>query len=97
MTNPKPHVCSGACPDCGQAFSPFELKRMLVGDGWQRYLGVRLRDGKKTAVTQSEYDPATMEVTGDTTAYDGKCPGCERVFSVAELRRLEVGATGIVS
>jgi hypothetical protein len=33
---------------------------MAVGDGWQRHLAVRLRDGTRAVVAFDDYDPLTM-------------------------------------
>jgi len=48
------------CPDCGHSFSLSELKMMAVGDGWQRFLLVRLADGTEDVVSFDEFEPASM-------------------------------------
>ena len=53
----------GKCPDCGHVFSLADLKRMAIGDGWQRYLWVVLPNGERTYVAFDEFNPATMKPT----------------------------------
>ncbi len=52
----------GKCPECGHEFELAELKRMAVGDGWERYLQVILPTGKRAAVGFCDYNPATMRI-----------------------------------
>jgi len=48
------------CPSCGHSFTLANLKRMAVGDGWQRYLWVELPNGKHAFVSFDQFVPATM-------------------------------------
>ena len=50
----------GKCPDCGHEFSLVDLKRMAIGDGWDRYLWVILPTGERKNVSFDDYNPATM-------------------------------------
>lgn len=50
----------GCCPGCGRIFSLADLKRMAVGDGWQRAFWAILPDGSRAVVTFDEFDPVTM-------------------------------------
>lgn len=52
-----PH--DGKCPQCAHVFTLAELKRMAVGDGFQRYIFVESADGP-ALVSFSDYDPLTM-------------------------------------
>ena len=56
-----PFDCNdGKCPDCGRVFTLAELKQMAEGDGWRRYMIVRLQSGQRAVVSFSEFNPATM-------------------------------------
>ena len=50
----------GKCPSCGHEFSLADLKRMAIGDGWERYLWVTLPTGERRVVSFGDYNPATM-------------------------------------
>jgi hypothetical protein len=50
----------GRCPSCGYTLGLAELKRMAVGDGWQRYLAVESDRGERVVVSFDEYNPTTM-------------------------------------
>lgn len=48
------------CPSCGHAFTLVDLKTMAVGDGYQRFLPVRLENGEETVVSFDDFNPSTM-------------------------------------
>jgi len=48
------------CPACGHKFTLADLKQMAIGDGWQRFLLVRLTDGSETVVSFDEFAPNVM-------------------------------------
>lgn len=50
----------GVCPDCGHVFTLADLRRMAVGDGWQRWIWARLPDGSEKPVRFDEFNPRTM-------------------------------------
>ena len=58
----------GKCPNCGHEISLAELKRMAIGDGWERYLQVVLPTGKRMSVSFSDYNPATMRIVTNCQA-----------------------------
>ncbi len=41
-----------------------DLKRMAMGDGWQRRMMVVAGDGERRVVTFEEYDPMSMTPVG---------------------------------
>jgi hypothetical protein len=49
-----------ACPQCGHTFSLSDLKRMAVGDGFQRYILVETPAGPKP-VSFTDFDPVRMK------------------------------------
>lgn len=49
------------CPSCGHEFTLPDLKKMAVGDGWQRFFLVRHSDGDEGVVSFDDYDPISME------------------------------------
>ena len=61
------------CPECGHEISLPELKRMAVGDGWERYFQVILPNGKRAAVGFCDYNPSTMRIVPNQQA---KATGC---------------------
>ena len=58
----------GKCPNCGHEISLAELKRMAIGDGWERYLRVALPNGERKTVSFSDYNPATMRIVPNQQA-----------------------------
>jgi len=54
------------CPGCGHTFTLAELKRMAVGDGWDRSLWILLPDGTRQAVSFADYNPRTMTPAPDS-------------------------------
>ena len=60
MAAPESDAHDGICPSCGHVFSLVDLRRMAVGDGWQRWIQVRLPNGRVTPVRFDEFDPQTM-------------------------------------
>jgi hypothetical protein len=48
------------CPCCGHLFSLADLRRMAVGDGFDRLIWIAKADGSRQAVSFDEYNPATM-------------------------------------
>jgi hypothetical protein len=52
----------GQCPTCGHVFTLADLKRMAVGDGWQRWIMVSMPDGTRQPVRFDDFDPQTMAV-----------------------------------
>jgi hypothetical protein len=57
----------GLCPSCGHVFTLADLKRMAVGDGWQRWVMVEV-DGKRQPVRFDDFDPQTMTPAAQTRA-----------------------------
>ena len=49
------------CPSCGHEFTLPDLKKMAVGDGWQRFFLVRYADGDEGVVSFDDFDPVSME------------------------------------
>jgi hypothetical protein len=41
-------------------FTLADLKRMAVGDGWQRWIMVTMPDGTRQPVRFDDFDPRTM-------------------------------------
>lgn len=48
------------CPRCGHEFTLADLKKMAVGDGWQRFFLVRRSDGAEMVVSFDEFEPLDM-------------------------------------
>ncbi|MDT3683836.1 MAG: hypothetical protein RO009_02185 [Pseudorhodoplanes sp.] len=57
---PPSDAYDGCCPNCGKVYTLAELKKMAVGDGWQRYLRVIDREGVVRVVSFDEFVPTTM-------------------------------------
>lgn len=55
----------GECPSCGHKLGLDDLKMMAVGDGWQRFLLVRHKDGSEEVVSFDDFNPATMEAISE--------------------------------
>jgi hypothetical protein len=60
MPNASSDAYDGRCPSCGRTFTLADLRRMAVGDGWQRWILARLPDGSEKLVRFDEFDPLTM-------------------------------------
>jgi hypothetical protein len=56
----KSDAYDGACPSCGHVFMLADLRRMAVGDGWQRWIRVRLPNNTEALVAFDDFDPQTM-------------------------------------
>jgi hypothetical protein len=65
----------GKCPNCGHHIALAELKRMAVGDGWQRYLAIAGVNGKPAIVSFDEYCPDSMELF--TPKFSGQQPSAD--------------------
>lgn len=51
---------NGVCPKCGCVFTLADLSRMAVGDGWERWLWVRMPNGSECPVRFGDFNPAEM-------------------------------------
>jgi hypothetical protein len=60
MPNASSDAYDGRCPSCRHTFTLADLRRMAVGDGWQRWILARLPDGSEKLVRFDEFDPFTM-------------------------------------